>query len=160
MNVGILLIKIVQPYFILQKQTNLFRKYHNKTHTVCFLLTSNNVPRQIDYCYYLSKSLHPTALWCLTPLSTIFQLYRDGQLYCWRTPEYVAKTTDPSQVTDKLDHIMLYQVHLTMSGNETHNAVGCRPCLESAIICLKVCKLLQLYYLLVWSMAFWRNFQQ
>ena len=34
-------------------------------------------------------------LWCITSLSTIFQLFRLNQFYRWRKPEYPEKTHQP-----------------------------------------------------------------
>jgi hypothetical protein len=63
-------------------------------------------------------------LWCLTPVSTIFQLYIvavrficGGNRRNWIKPQTCRKS-------DKLYHIMLYQVHLTMKRIRNHNFSG------------------------------------
>ena len=53
-------------------------------------------------------------LWCLTPLSNCFRLYRGGQFNCWRKLECPVKTADLPQVSDKLYFFVSISLKLIM----------------------------------------------
>jgi hypothetical protein len=63
-------------------------------------------------------------LWYLTPFSAIFQLYRDGQFYWWRTPEYSEKTTDLSQVTNILNNDTCICIYMALKNSDIHTMIS------------------------------------
>ena len=51
-------------------------------------------------------------LWCLTPLSTIFQQYRDGQFYWWRKRD---KTIDLVKLVQRKEYKILVRIDSEIS---------------------------------------------
>ena len=72
-------------------------------------------------------------LWCLTPLSTIFQLYRGSQFYWLRKPEYPVKTRNFIQTVNNT------QIIINIPVSKCYNKLN--SCFILKIILIKLCKI-------------------
>jgi hypothetical protein len=65
-------------------------------------------------------------IWVRVKVMVFNITFNNISIILWQKPEYPEKTTDLPSVTDKLYHIMLYQVHLTMNVVRTYGITGDR----------------------------------
>jgi hypothetical protein len=102
----------------------LYMNYHIYRYLI-FLKIQNVMSCEFESCSWCGVlnivTLHfGYGLWCFNATFNNISVILLQAVYWWRKPE---KTTDMPYDTDKLDHIMLYWVHHTMSRIRTHNSL-------------------------------------
>ena len=85
----------------------------------------------VFFFIFLLSNLFDLGLWCLTPLPTIFQLYRGGQFFWWSRPEDLEKETGiPGEnhwpVATHWQTLSHHVVHHALIEIQTHNISGDR----------------------------------
>jgi hypothetical protein len=113
----------------------------------------------------------------VTPLSTTFQLYRGGQIYWWRKPEYLEKTTDlwqaiwPKRMYSSGHNIsgfyLTFVICVDFSSHDLNDRVSyCHHsvsvdhwyCTTSIFVNLKCCGHSNTFFLVIWLLTiFWMN---